>query len=34
MGTPNEGFRLHAWDGALHWERWTIPDPAPGEVQV
>ena len=34
MGRPNEGYRLHAWDGELHWERWTIADPGPGEVQV
>jgi len=34
MACDNEGFRLHRWDGALHFERWSIPEPPPGEVQV
>lgn len=32
--SENEGLRLHDWSGRMHWERWEIPDPAPGEVQV
>ena len=34
MPTDNEGYRLHEWGGPLRWERWALPDPPPGEVQV
>lgn len=34
MPTENEGLRLHDWSGRMHWEQWSIADPAPGEIQI
>jgi D-arabinose 1-dehydrogenase-like Zn-dependent alcohol dehydrogenase len=29
-----EGYRIDEWGGPLHWERFDVPDPQPGEVLV
>lgn len=32
--TEQEGYRIHRWDGQLHWDRFPIGLPGPGEALV